>query len=166
MKKFVQFTKSNIVFAAMLALAIAFASVSASAQTVDKPLFRAEYPGETHTGYQFSSWEPKVTINEPLKKLLPIVVTWSGSYRATTPFYVGVQVNDGPCVFNGPSQIAAYFPDDFSSDSVTLQWIFMPGDYKLVNGTNTITLCGASSVWGSDGTITLGQNTMTARLVR
>ena len=165
MKKFIQFTKSSIVIALLMTFAIVFASLSASAQTPEKPIFRSEYPGETHTGYLYSSWEPKVTINEPLKKLLPIVVTWSGSYRATTPFYVGVQINDGPCVFNGPSQIATYFPDDFSSTSVTLQWVFMPGDYKLGNGTNTITLCGASSVWGSDGTITLGQNTMSARLV-
>lgn len=136
-----------------------------SAQTPDQRIFRASYPGETHTGYLLKTWEPKVTVNEP-ENLAPIVVTWSGSYRATTGFYVGVRVNDGACVFNGSSSIPAFFPDDYSSTSVTLQWVFMPGDYKLTRGTNVISLCGGSSVWGSNGTIELGLNTMFAQLVK
>ncbi len=157
MKKFVQFM--------VVLFTLALASLSAYAQAPHAHVFRAAYPGETHTGYLLTSWEPTVTIQEP-EKLAPVVVTWSGSYRATTPFYVGVRVNDGPCVFNGPSQVPAYFPEDLSSTSVTMQWIFLPGDYKLEKGSNTITLCGASSEFGSNGTITLGLNTMTARLAR
>lgn len=165
MKKLLQITVRNFAFAAVVTFTLVFASLSAFAQTHDKPVFRAEYPGETHTGSALEPWEPTVTIRET-ERPMPIVVTWSGSYRATTGFYVGVSLNGGPCVFNGPSSVPAFFPDDLSSTSMTLQWVIMPGDYKLNRGMNTVTLCGGSSEWGSNGTITLGLNTMVAHLVR
>ncbi len=39
----------------------------------------------------------------------------------------------------------------------------MPGDYKLVKGPNEITLCGGG-VYSDTDTLTLGFNTLTARL--
>jgi hypothetical protein len=165
MKKLLQITARNLAFAAVMAFTLVFASLSASAQSHQSPVFRADYPGETHTGSTLESWGPTVTIRET-EKPMPIAVTWSGSYRATTGFYIGVSLNGGPCVFSGPSSVPAFFPDDFSSTSMTLEWVIMPGDYKLDRGMNTITLCGASSEWGSNGTINLGLNTMVAQLVR
>jgi len=45
-----------------------------------------------------------------------------------------------------------------------VQWLIMPGDYRLVKGANEITLCGGA-VYSDTDTLTLGFNTLTAGLV-
>ncbi len=167
MKKFL---KMKTCVWAMLTFLTCLVSVSAFAQTPRNQsaypsVFRATYPGETHRGYCCEAFEASVSIDEPAN-LSPIVVTWSTSYRSETPFYAGLKLNDGPCVFNGPSGAAAYSPDDYSFTTTTFQWVIMPGDYKLAGGTNVITVCGGSTVFGSDAVLTLGYNTMTAELKR
>jgi hypothetical protein len=123
---------------------------------------RRSYPGETHKGMCCKDWEASVTINEP-EKNVPIIVTFSMDYRADAPFYVGVRVNDGVCVFNGPATIPAYNPDVWSRTTTTFQWVFMPGDYKLEKGLNVIRVCGGG-VYSADDSIELGYYTVSARL--
>ena len=65
-------------FAILGVLAAAFTMTPAWAQSTPASLhstvLRVSYQGETHTGLCCSTWDGKVTINEP-EKLVPIVVT-------------------------------------------------------------------------------------------
>jgi hypothetical protein len=148
----------------LLVLMIAGAALSAFAADPGSPVSRISYPGETHKGLCCKTWDAKVTINEP-ERPVPIIVTFSTGYRATGPFYVGMRLNGGPCVFNGPGYIPTYNPAEFSYASETFQWVIMPGDYLLAKGSNVIKVCGGA-VFSGDDTIELGANTLTAVRLR
>ncbi|HWR15707.1 MAG TPA: hypothetical protein VN577_12840 [Terriglobales bacterium] len=162
MKQLLKIAKYTLPIIGILACMLVASSVVALADDSENPVMRRSYPGETHKGMCCKSWEASVTINEPVRNV-PIVVTFSMDYRANAPFYVGARLNDGPCVFNGPSTIPAYEPEVWSRTTTTFQWVFMPGDYKLAKGLNVITVCGGG-VYSLNDTIELGYYTLSARL--
>ena len=145
--------------AACLMVVVSMPSIAAPKASVS----RVTYPGTTHTGKCCFNWDQTLRLTEP-ERLVPIAVTWSTDYQSNAPFYSGLSVNGGPCTFYGPGHISTFVPEDgVSYTTRTVQWLIMPGDYKLVKGTNEITLCGGGV--GSDGdTLTLGFNTLTAHL--
>lgn len=127
------------------------------------PVLRIDYPGVTETGKCCFNWDLSLRVIEP-ERLLPIVVTWSADYQSDALFYSGLSVNGGPCAFYGPGVIPTFVPDDIASYATrTVQWLIMPGDYKVVKGVNEITLCGGG-VYSDTGTLTLGFTTLTAQL--
>jgi hypothetical protein len=148
----------------LLVLMIAVTALSAFAAGPESPVSRVSYPGETHDGLCCKTWDAQVTISET-EKAVPIIVTLSTGYRATGPFYVGMRLNDGPCVFNGPGYIPTYNPTESSYASETFQWVIMPGDYMLRKGLNVIRVCGGA-VFSQNDTIELGANTLTAVKIR
>jgi hypothetical protein len=126
-------------------------------------VLRITYPGATETGKCCFKWDQSLRVIEP-ERLVPIVVTWSTDYQSNRPFYSGLSANGGPCTFDGPGNISAFMPEDgVSYTTRTVQWLIMPGDYKLVKGVNEITLCGGG-VYSDTDTLTLGFSTLTARL--
>jgi hypothetical protein len=164
-KVFSIITKRNLMLLALMVCTIVIASVSMAAQNPSQ-VSRTTYQGETHVGRCCQSWDASIKVTEP-DKLVPIVVTFSTDYRATAPFYAALRINGGPCVFSGPAYLPTFAPEDGSFDSRTLQWVILPGDYKLVRGTNVITVCGgAVNFEGENDTITLGFNTLSAKLAR
>lgn len=66
MKQLFQITARKFALAALMAFTLVFPSLSAFAQSHDKPVFRAEYPGETRTGYLTASWEPSLDVRHQL----------------------------------------------------------------------------------------------------
>ena len=125
-------------------------------------VLRVSYQGETHTGLCCSTWDGKVTINEP-EKLAPIVVTFNSDYRSTAPFYAALQINGGACVFYGPAYLSPFNPEDETYTSKSFQWVIMPEDYGLMKGQNVLQLCGGA-IFSADDTLTLGFYTLSARL--
>ena len=152
---------------ALVVCALVVASVPVLAQTPQK-VVRVTYQGETHVGRCCKLWDAAINVIEPQNALVPIVVTYSMDYRATAPFYIGLRVNDGVCVFNGPSHIQTFSPaDETSYTSATFQWVILPGDYKLTKGPNVVTVCGGGvDFFAEYDTITLGANTLAAQLVK
>jgi hypothetical protein len=117
----------------------------------------------TETGKCCFNWDLSLRVIEP-ERLVPIVVTWSTDYQSNAVFYSGLSVNGGPCAFYGPGNIPTFMPEDgLSYATRTVQWLIMPGDYKLVKGANEITLCGGG-VYSDADSLTLGFNTLTAHL--
>jgi hypothetical protein len=161
MKLLLEITKRSLVCLATLACMVAGGSGAALA-TVKGPVLRDITSGSTHTGTCCSIWNQSVRVIEP-DKLVPIVITWSTDYRSNAPFYSGLSVNGGPCTFYGSAYIPASAPEDETFASKTIQWVLMPGDYKLVKGANVIKLCGGG-VFSDTDSITLGFNTLAARL--
>jgi len=155
-------------FAILGVLAAAFTMTPAWAQSTPasphSTVLRVSYQGETHTGLCCSTWDGKVTINEP-EKLVPIVVTFSTDYRSTAPFYAALRINGGPCVFYGPASLSPFSPEDGTFNSKTFQWVIMPGDYALMRGPNLLQLCGGAELSAHDA-LTLGFYTLSARLQR
>jgi hypothetical protein len=147
--------------AGFAALVCMIAASSVLSMAANKSVVRDLNSPITFSGECCSSWTTSVKVIEP-EKLAPIVVTWSADYRATTPFYSGVMVNGGPCTFDGPLFIPTATPEDGTYAQRTVQWVIMPGDYKLVPGPNVIKLCGGAVFPG--GTLIVGFNTLTARL--
>lgn len=92
----------------------------------------------------------------------PIVVTFSTDYRANAPILVGLRLNGGPCVSYGPAFLQAAQPENDMYASATLQFVIMPGDYKLAKGTNTIRVCGGGM--SETDSISLGFYTVSIRL--
>ena len=161
MKLFFASNKRKLVCLAALVCMIAVGSISALAATSHSPVSRDV--GDNHTGRCCTDWDSSVQVYEPFV-LAPIVVTWSTDYQSTAPFSVGLSLNNGPCVFNGPSNIPTFVsPDGLTYGSHTVQWLFLPGDYKLVRGWNTIRLCGGG-VFSDTDTLLLGSNTLAARV--
>jgi len=161
MKIFANFNKRARLLAAAACL-IVVGSISALAAPKASVL-RVSDPGVTETGKCCFNWDQSLRVFEP-ERLVPIVVTWSTDYQSTAPFYSGVSVNGGPCTFYGPGNISTFTPEDgLTYTTRTVQWLIMPGDYKLVKGANEITLCGGG-VYSDTDTLTLGFNTLTARL--
>jgi hypothetical protein len=161
MKIFANFNKSARLLAAVASLMVVS---SISALAAPKPaVLRVDYPGTTLTGKCCFNWDLSLRVIEP-ERLLPIVVTWSADYQSDALFYSGLSVNGGPCAFYGPGVIPTFVPDDLASYATrTVQWLIMPGDYKVVKGVNEITLCGGG-VYSDTGTLTLGFTTLTAQL--
>ena len=125
-------------------------------------VLRVTYPGVTETGKCCFNWDQTLRVIEP-ERLVPIVVTWSTDYQSNAPFYSGLSVNGGPCAFYGPGNISTFMPEDGVSYATrTVQWLIMPGDYKLMKGANDITLCGGGVSSDTD-MLTLGFSTLTAR---
>ena len=138
-------------------------SISAFAAPKSSVL-RVDYPGVTETGKCCFNWDLSLRVIEP-ERLVPIVVTWSTDYQSDALFYSGLSVNGGPCAFYGPGIIPTFVPDDLASYVThTVQWLIMPGDYKVVKGVNEITLCGGG-IYSDNATLTLGFNTLTAHLM-
>ena len=158
-------SKVNLRYVALI-VAVAGLIVAGSTSLLAAPrgsVLRVNLEGVPHTGLCCSIWGQYVRVVEP-ERLAPIVVTWSTDYQADGPFYVGLSLNGGPCAFNGPFSVPTFVPEDGTSyASRTYQWVFMPGDYKLVKGPNVITLCGGA-VHSDADTLTLGFNTLTARV--
>jgi hypothetical protein len=151
---------------ARLLTAAACLMVAGSISTLAAPkpsVLRVDYPGMTETGKCCFNWDLSLRVIEP-ERLVPIVVTWSTDYQADAVFYSGLSVNGGPCAFYGPGIISTFVPDDIVSYATrTVQWLIMPGDYKVVKGVNEITLCGGG-VYSDTATLTLGFNTLAAHL--
>ena len=161
MKIFASFNKRarSLAAAAILMLAASIPALAAPKSAV----LRIDYPGMTETGKCCFNWGLSLRVIEP-ERLVPIVVTWSTDYQADAVIYSGLSVNGGPCAFYGPGIINTFVPDDIVSyASRTVQWLIMPGDYKVVKGVNEITLCGGG-VYSDAATLTLGFNTLTAHL--
>jgi len=139
-------------FAIVGVLAAALTMTPAWAQSTPasphSTVLRVSYQGETHTGLCCSTWDGKVTINEP-EKPVPIVVTFSTDYRSTAPFYAALQINGGPCVFYGPASLSPFSPEDGT----------------LMRGPNLLQLCGGAEL-SADDALTLGFYTLSARLQR
>ena len=151
----------NLSFVSFLVLPVLISAVSISALAASKSsVSRTIYQGETHTGKCCSNWGDPIEVVEP-DKLVPIVVTWSTDYRANASFITGLRVNEGPCAFYGPAFIS-FTSDDEMYASRTVQFVIMPGDYKLVSGTNTIQVCGGG-VFNDTDSVVLGFSTLTAR---
>src|SRR4051812_28400638 len=162
MKKLISIVSRRSALLMSLVCMLAFVSSPVFAGAPESSVNRISYQGETHQGMCCKSWDASVSINEP-ERQVPIVVTWSTDYRATGPSFVGLRLNDGPCVFYGPAFLPTYAPDDISYSSKTFQWVIMPGDYKLVRGKNTLTLCGGA-IFSQNDSVELGFNTMRAEL--
>ncbi len=162
MKSLSTISKHGLLVFGILACLLLISSVVALAAEPESPVMRASYPGETHTGMCCKLWDASVTINEP-EKNVPIIVSFSMDYRSNAPHYVGLQLNDGVCVSNGPSVIPAFQPDEWSRTTTTFQWVIMPGDYKLDKGLNTLRVCGGGATSPND-MIELGFYTLSARL--
>jgi hypothetical protein len=161
MKILASFNKNaRLLAAAACLLVVGSASALAAPKSA---VLRIDYPGMTETGKCCFNWDLSLRVIEP-ERLVPIVVTWSTDYQADAVFYSGLSVNGGPCAFYGPGIINTFVPDDIVSyASRTVQWLIMPGDYKVVKGANEITLCGGG-VYSDTATLTLGFNTLTAHL--
>jgi len=155
------FSKRGWFYAGILACVL-MATVNTFAAENESPVMRSSYPGETHKGMCCKTWDATVSIIEP-ERNVPIVVTFSIDYRANAPFYVGLRLNNGPCVFNGPGTIPAYSPEQWSRNTTTFQWVIMPGDYQLKRGLNVLKVCGGG-VYSAGDEIELGFYTLTARL--
>ena len=149
---------------AIMAIAAMVLAGSMSAQTAPKPPVVRVTSGITEMGRCCFDWSDlSVRIVEP-EHMVPIVVTWSTDYQANAPFYSGLRVNEGPCAFNGPMYMPTFVPEDgLGYTTRTVQWLFLPGDYKLRRGPNVITLCGGG-VYSDTDTLTLGFTTLTVRL--
>ena len=122
---------------------------------------RVMLQGETHTGYCCSVWSEPVEVVETAVPL-PIIVTFSTEYRANSPILVGLRLNNGPCTFYGPASLQAVQPENEMFASSTLQWVIMPGDYKLSKGSNSIRVCGGGL--NESDSISLGFYTLNVRL--
>jgi len=153
---------SKVVFVAAVVGMIAAGSISALA--VPNAQVLREVAGGPHTGRCCSVWDESIRVIEP-EALVPVVVTWSTDYQSDAPFLAGLSLNGGPCTFYGPAAIATFSSSDDTYASKTFQWVIMPGDYGLVKGPNSIHLCGGG-VFADTDSITLGFNTMAARLGR
>jgi hypothetical protein len=152
----------NFSFMPFLVLPFLISAVSISALAASKTsVQRTIYQGETHTGKCCSNWGDPIEVVEP-DKLVPIIVTWSTDYRANAAVITGLRVNGGPCAFYGPAFIRPFTADDETYASRTVQFVIMPGDYKLVPDTNTIQLCGGG-VFADTDSVILGFSTLTAR---
>jgi hypothetical protein len=152
----------KVVLVAAVVGMIAAGSISALA--VPNAQVLREVAGGPHTGRCCSVWDESIRVFEP-ETMVPVVVTWSTDYQANAPFLVGLSLNGGGCTFNGPAAIPAFTSSDDTYASKTFQWVIMPGDYGLVKGPNSIHLCGGG-VFADTDSITLGFNTMAARLGR
>ena len=150
----------SLVSVVVLPALISVVSISASAASKTS-VSRTIYQGETHTGKCCSSWGDPIEVVEP-DKLVPIIVTWSADYRANASLITGLRVNGGPCAFYGPAFIRPFTSDDDMYASRTVQFVIMPGDYKLAPGTNTIQVCGGG-VFADADSVVLGFSTLTAR---
>lgn len=148
----------TFVVLACLISAVSISALAASKTTVS----RTVYQGETHTGLCCSNWGDPIVVEEP-DKVVPIIVTWSADYRANAPVFAALRLNGGPCAFYGPAFLEPFTPTGETYTSKTMQWVIMPGDYKLVSGRNTIQVCGGG-IFNSTDSITLGFSTITARL--
>ena len=142
----------------LLISAVSISALAASKTAVQRTIV----DGETHTGKCCSDWGDPIEVIEP-EKLVPIVVTWSTDYRANASLITGLRVNGGPCAFHGPAFIRPFTSDDEMYASRTVQFVILPGDYKLVPGTTTIQVCGGG-VFNDTDSVILGFNTLTARL--
>jgi hypothetical protein len=161
MKIHANFKKSARLLATAVGLLVAGSIVVIAAPK--PPVLRVDYPGMTETGKCCFNWDLSLRVTEP-ERPVPIVVTWSTDYQADAVFYSGLSVNGGPCAFYGPGVMSTFIPDDIVSYSTrTVQWLIMPGDYKLVKGPNQIKLCGGG-VYSDTATLTLGFGTLTAHL--
>jgi hypothetical protein len=146
MKIFAGFNKRTLSLAAAACLMLT-GPISALAASKSSVL-RVTYPGVTETGKCCFNWDQSLRVIEP-ERLVPIVVTWSTDYQSNAPFYSGLSVNGGPCAFYGPGNISTFVPaDGLGYTTRTVQWLIMPGDYKLVRGANEITLCGGGVLLG------------------
>jgi len=152
----------NLSLVSFVVLPVLISAVSISALAASKTsVSRSIYQGEAHTGKCCSNWGDPIEVVEP-DKLVPIVVTWSTDYRANASLITGLRVNGGPCTFYGPAFIRPFTADDETYASRTAQFVIMPGDYKLVPGTNTIQVCGGG-VFAETDSVVLGFSTLTAR---
>ena len=153
---------SNLQLSAIAVLAmLVVGSFSTAYAATNGGTARVMLQGETHTGYCCSVWSQSVEVVETASPA-PIIVTFSSDYRANESMLVGLQLNDGPCVFYGPAFLQAAQPANDMYASATLQWVIMPGDYKLAKGTNSVRVCGGGV--SETGSISLGFYTLNARL--
>ena len=122
-------------------------------------VLRMEF-NQTFTGKCCFSWGETVNVTEP-KAVVPITVTFSTDYRSDFDFNsVGISVNAHPCMTT--QTLFRFNPTDGTFQSGNFEWVVLPSD-GLVRGNNTITLCGGSV---TNGSITLGFNTLAARILK
>ena len=160
MKVLSRIKKLSLISFVVLPFLISAVSISALAASKTS-VSRTIYQGETHSGICCSNWGDPIEVVEP-DKLVPIIVTWSTDYRANASLITGLRVNGGPCTFYGPAFIRPFTSDDEMYASRTVQFVIMPGDYKLAPGTNTVQVCGGG-VFADSESVILGFSTLTAR---
>jgi len=146
--------KKRVLHFAIVIMVLAIGTVAFAVPT--NQVTRVQF-NQTFTGFCCFTWVESVTINEP-RALVPVVVTLSTDYRATTPALAGISVNGHECLTT--AHLNEYVPSDGSFASYTFQWVVAPGD-GLMKGNNTFTLCGGMDAGGS---ITLGFNTLAVRM--
>lgn len=163
MKAFSRANKSNAVFAVALACLVLAGSTLTFAVPVGQ-LFRYSGQPVTFTGACCASWNESVKVTEP-SAVVPIVVTFSTDYQASSEGQVGVSLNGGACdLFFGSNRLPEFNLGSGGKGpfgNISYQWIIGPSD-GLKAGKNTIELCGGGS-FGESATIVLGFNTLAVR---
>ena len=113
------------------------------------------------TGQCCISFGEAVTIAEG-KTIKPVVVVWSFDYAegAADQYWVGLSVNGGPCETEswGARALLNNGTTDFTS--TTFQWVILPTDGVLIEGTNSFVVCGGGKSSTSDE-ISIGDNALT-----
>lgn len=150
--------KHNLAFLAALLCMIVAGSISALAVPPTQTFLT--FTNKTLTGKCCFNWGDTIKVTQPTA-VTPVVVTWSAEYRTDDAFYVGLSVNNGPCIAHGPRSIDPYIPADGSGASRTFQWIVDPSE--MVKGTNTFQVCGGG-VFNNDDSILLGIRTLAVRI--
>lgn len=158
MKAFSKLTQPGVVFVMTLALVLIMAPVQsfATASTqVARNLFITTYTAECCVVIG-----PTVKINEPATPV-PVIVTWSADYIVFDTVQFALSLNNGPCLFYGPS-VANLFASGTASSFIsgTFQWVVLPSD-GLKKGSNTFTVCGGGV--GKAVTFSVGSNTLTVQ---
>jgi len=150
-------------FFLFLALAAAILAIRTPAFAVPPAQLLRVEQNTPFQGMCCFSWREKVSVTEPAT-IVPVIVTFSTDYQATTEFVVSVAVNDGPCITQGPVVFDPFGTGDGSGpfDAHTFQWVILPGQ-GLVKGKNTFLLCGGSFSQ-PNGVLMLGFNTLSVRL--
>jgi hypothetical protein len=161
MKAFPKVNKHSVVFGAALICLMVAGSVSAFA--ADAGVARS-LSGQTITAQCCVLTGLTAKLTEPIV-IAPVTVTFNADYSITGESVFALSVNGGPCL-NFGSAIAAYLQHEGGNAvySSTYQWVVLPTDGVLVNGSNIFSLCtGGHEI---SQTVMLGFRTLEARIVK
>jgi len=155
MKAFSKLSQRIVAFVTLLAVIAPAQSFATSKTQVARNLFITTYTAECCVVIG-----PTVKINEPATPV-PVIVTWSADYIVFDTVQFALSVNNGPCLFYGPS-VANLFASGTASSFIsgTFQWVILPSD-GLTSGSNTFTVCGGGV--GKAVTFSVGSNTLTVQ---
>jgi hypothetical protein len=151
-------------FATTFVLLAAIMGIATAAFAVPSNQVLTNLGGRTITGPCCFSWGEDVTVTEP-RAVVPVVVTWSVNFQARDIFQVGISVNGHECQFFGP-QLLTDEPESQGVDAFrapTFQWVMLPSD-GLIQGSNTLTLCGGDITAPEHDGLTLGLRTLSVTI--